>query len=205
MSAQPNFTTFLTFFCLIAAGSSSLVCGEQFPPPKQWRFEIDPTMDDYVSSHPEAHYEARDAIAKINDPTRLAEIATNDDNYLMRIYAVEKLNDKTLLSEIAKYDISPDVRGAARNRLREMQEEVLQEKATRTSAIPDPLDLTIIQRFSLEGVQPEPQPPAIANETAQPTPPEQLEKTSSNKTILWVAVIAFLAAIGGAVVWRKKS
>ena len=35
-------------------------------------------------------------------------------------------------------------------------------------------------------------------------PPEQSEKTSSNKTILWLAIIALLAIFGGVVAWRKK-
>ena len=66
--------------------------------------------------------------------------------------------------------------------------------------------------------QPEPVPPtiadeaelptqAIADEVAQPiqdTPPEQPEKTSSNKPLLWLSIIAFLAILGGMIVWRKK-
>ena len=54
---------------------------------------------------------------------------------------------------------------------------------------------------------PEPPPPATTNETTQAnqdTPPAQPEKTSSNKPILWLAVIAFLAILVGVAVWRKK-
>ena len=55
--------------------------------------------------------------------------------------------------------------------------------------------------------QPEPPTPATTNETTQAnqdTSPAQPEKTSSNKTILWLAVAALLAIIGGVAVWRKK-
>jgi hypothetical protein len=54
---------------------------------------------------------------------------------------------------------------------------------------------------------PVPTPPAVTNETAQAnqdTPSAQPEKTSSRKTILWLAVIALFAAIGGVATWRKK-
>jgi hypothetical protein len=55
--------------------------------------------------------------------------------------------------------------------------------------------------------QPETLPPAIADEAEQPiqdTPPEQPEKTSPNKTILWLAVLALLAILGGVVAWKRK-
>jgi len=38
----------------------------------------------------------------------------------------------------------------------------------------------------------------------QDTPPAQPEKTSSNKIILWLSVIALLAILGGVAAWRKK-
>ena len=55
--------------------------------------------------------------------------------------------------------------------------------------------------------QPEPPPPVIVDEvkqTVHETPPEQPEKTSSNKTLFGVAIITLLAILGGVAVWRKK-
>jgi len=55
--------------------------------------------------------------------------------------------------------------------------------------------------------QPEPNPPVIKGKTMQPihdTPLEQSEKTSSNKPILWFAIIALLVVIGGVIAWKKK-
>ena len=53
----------------------------------------------------------------------------------------------------------------------------------------------------------EPDLTAITSETTQPMhemPPGQPEKTSSNKTLFGLGVIALLAILGGVMVWRKK-
>jgi hypothetical protein len=52
----------------------------------------------------------------------------------------------------------------------------------------------------------EPTPPVLTNEVAQSilaTPPEQPEKSSSNKPLLWVAIVALLALLGGVIAWRR--
>ena len=56
-------------------------------------------------------------------------------------------------------------------------------------------------------VTPKDEPPVITDEAEQPiqeTTPIQPQKSSSKKPLLWVAVIALLAIIGGVMAWWKK-
>ena len=51
-------------------------------------------------------------------------------------------------------------------------------------------------------VAPPPQTPV--EQARQETPPKQPEDLSSGKAILWIAVVAFLAVIGGVAAWKRK-
>ena len=58
-----------------------------------------------------------EAIKKLDDQEKLAEIAKNDSNRDVREAAVEKINDESVLAWVAKYDDTYDVRKVAVERI----------------------------------------------------------------------------------------
>ncbi len=75
------------------------------------------------------------------------------------------------------------------------------EKISQTSNIP------LLQRFALEKLNEMKKTSVMTNEVAHPIqepPPEPNGKPSTNKTFLWVSLVALLAIIGGAAMWQRK-
>jgi hypothetical protein len=135
------------------------------------------------------------------------KIENRNDSLLLGIYLA-------ILDVYPDYDIQPILDECFNSK-----SEIIQERARRrqkiimerTQAQPTPSDdgeATTTPPTTPDPPQPEPEPtpPVLTNEAAQSiseTPPEQPEKSFSNKPLLWGAVVALLALLGGMVLARR--
>jgi len=152
---------------------------------------------DHVTYHSDAWDKAKAAIAKIDDQTRLAEIAKYDEDDVMRIEAIRKLTDQTLLFEIVKNknEWNADLVGAAISRINDKT--FLFELLKEDNVVREMVEYRLKELLKEEDT---PQS-TIIYETPQPNlkiPSEQSQKTLFHKFFFGLLLSLFLPS---SVVW----